>query len=393
MELTNDPASMADPFPEYDRLRAAGPVYRASTPTGEEVWVVTRYADARPVLADPRFAFDKANSTSGYRGFALPPALDANLLNMDDPGHARVRRLVSAAFTVRRARRLQPTIEAVVAGLIDAVAPAGKADLIADLALPLPLTVIGELLGVPAGDRAAFRAWTSDLIAPPSRAAAQSAVVNMEHLLRSLIAAKRSAPADDLISAMIAARDDRDQLTEDELTSLAFLVLWAGYEVTVDLLGAGILALLDHPDQLDLLRADPEAAAGAVDELLRWTAPSPYAIRRFPREDVTVGGVRIPAGATVLVSLASAHRDPAQFPDPGVLDLRRANAATHLGFGFGAHYCLGAPLARLEVAAALRTVAVRLPELRLDVPADALRWRPSFRARGLLALPVTFRPA
>jgi len=388
--LDVDLTDVADPFAAFARWREQAPVHRASTPTGEAVWLVTRHDDVRQLLADPRLRLDKTHSTAGYRGYALPAALDANLLNLDPPDHTRLRRLVAKAFTPRRVEELQPGIEAAVAELLDGIAGRGRADLVADLATPLPLTVIGELLGVPREERAAFRGWTNDVVTPRSAAQARDAITSMEEFLRSLIARKRAAPADDLISAMIEARDDQDRLSEDELTSLAFLTLWAGYEVTADLLGAGIVALLRHRAQFDLIREHPELAAGAVEELIRWVSPNPYAIRRFPTEPVTVGETTIPVGETVLLALGAADRDPGQFARPDEIDIRRGNAGAHLGFGRGIHYCLGAPLARAEVAAALRGLTSRFPRLRIDGPADALRWRASYRTRGLLALPVTF---
>lgn len=391
LTLTNDASVAADPFATVARWRAAGPAHRATTPAGEAVWLVTRYDDVRRLLADPRLSLDKTSAEAGgYRGFALPPALDANLLNMDPPQHTRLRRLVSTAFTARRVQRLQPVIDTTVHALIDAVIPAGRADLVTNLAAPLPLTVIGDLLGVPKSDRDSFRAGTTDLITPPSPAAAVAALTTIEGLLRDIIARKRHTPSDDLISAMVAARDDHDHLDEDELTSLAFLILWAGYETTVDLLSVGTLSLLEHRDQFDRLRAHPELADNAVDELLRWTAPTPYAIRRFTTEALTVGDVRLPAGATVLLCLTSAHRDPAHFAAPDNLDITRTDASAQVGFGHGPHYCLGAPLARLEVSTALRALTRRLPNLQLDGDSAGPRWRPSFRSRGLLSLPVTF---
>jgi cytochrome P450 len=382
---------MADPFTGYARWREAGPVQQSATPDGTPVWIVTRHVHVRAALADQRLSVDKHNSDRGYRGYTLPPALDANLLNMDPPDHTRLRRLVSKAFTARRVEALRPRVQHLTEALLDAIAPAGAADLVTEFAAPLPLTVIGELLGVPVADRDDFRSWTNALITPdPDRPSqARDAVVKMRDYLVALIAGKRAVPADDLLSAMIAARDGGDSLSEDELTSLAFLVLWAGYEVTVDLIGDAVLELLRHPDQLRLLRTNTDLAPAAVDEVLRYTSPNPFAIRRFPTQDIEIGGVRIPAGDTVLLCLGSAHRDPDRFVDPDRFDIQRGDNG-HLGFGYGVHYCLGAPLARVEAETALVALARRLRDLALAVPDDQLRWRPSFRSRGLLGLPVTF---
>ncbi|MDX3215424.1 cytochrome P450 [Streptomyces sp. ME02-6991-2B] len=383
---------VADPYGAYGGLREAGPVHRVTGTDGRPAWVVTRYEDVRRALADPMLSLDKRNALPGnYAGFALPPALDANLLNMDPPDHTRIRRLVSQAFTPRRVADLREPVRRTAAELLDAVAPDGRADLIAAYAAPLPITVICELLGVAPGDRRDFRGWTDALVAPdPARpSAAKEAVAAMLAYFGQLVARKRAHPEDDLLSAMIAARDDEDRLSEDELMSLTFLILFAGYENTVQLIGNAVLALLTHPEQLAALRAEPDRAAAAVEELTRWDGPAPLAIRRFPLQDVAIGGVTVPAGQTVLLSLAAANRDPARFPEPDRLDLGRADTG-HLGLGHGIHYCLGAPLARLETEVALVELLTRFPELALDADPAELRWRPSMRSRGLLALPVRF---
>lgn len=390
----HDPTSelMADPYAVYARLREAGPVHRIAGTDGLPAWLVTRYDDVRQALADPRLSLDKRNAApGGYRGMALPPALDANLLNMDPPDHTRIRRLVSQAFTPRRIAQLREPIRKTADQLLDAIAPHGRADLIASYAAPLPINVICDLLGVAPEDRRDFRAWTDALVAPdpaePSRA--KEAIRSMLAFFTQLIARKRAEPADDLLSAMIAVRDEEDRLSEDELMSLAFLILFGGYENTVHLIGNATLALLDHPDQLAALRADPGRLGGAVEELARYDGPAPLAIRRFAVEDIAIGGVTIPAGDTVLLSLAAAHRDPHRFADPDRLDIGR-DVTGHLALGHGIHYCLGAPLARMETEIALAALLERFPRLELDVPYGELRWRPSMRARGLLTLPVRY---
>ncbi|WP_432034046.1 cytochrome P450 family protein [Streptomyces antibioticus] len=388
-----DPAELiADPYAVYARLREAGPVHRITGTDGLPAWLVTRYDDVRQAIADPRLSLDKRNAKpGGYHGLALPPALDANLLNMDPPDHTRIRRLVTKAFTPRRVELLREPIRKTADALLDAIAPLGRADLISSYAAPLPITVICDLLGVTPDDRQDFRSWTDALVAPdpahPEKA--KQAVRAMLGFFTGLLAAKRAAPADDLLSALIAVRDDEDRLTEDELMSLAFLILFAGYENTVHLIGNATLALLSHPDQLAALRADSGRLGLAVEELARYDGPAPLAIRRFPTEDVTIGGVGIPAGETVLLSLAGAHRDPRRFTDPDRLDIGR-DATAHLALGHGIHYCLGAPLARMETEIALTALLDRFPGLALDLPLDGPRWRPSMRARGLLSLPVRY---
>lgn len=394
-----------DPYPAYAALRERGPVHPITGTDGRPAWLVTRYADVRSALADPRLSLDKRHATpGGYHGFALPPALDANLLNMDPPDHTRVRRLVTRAFTTRRVETLREPVRRVADDLLDALAPAGHADLVDAYAGPLPIIVICDLLGVPQGDRPDFRAWTDALITPdPARPdGAKHAIGALMAYFTDLIATKRAHPADDLLSDLIAVRDNggddtgegagpgADHLTEDELTSLAFLILFAGYENTVQLIGNAVLALLDHPDQLRRLRAEPAGPAemaAAVEEFLRYDGPTPLAIRRFPTEDVEIGGVTIPAGETVLLAIASANRDPDRFTAPDTLDTGREGSG-HLSLGHGIHHCLGAPLARMETAIALTALFERFPGLRLDTPREALTYRRTLRARGLISLPV-----
>jgi cytochrome P450 len=351
---------------------------------------VTRYDDVRQALADPRLSLDKHNAApGGYRGMALPPALDANLLNMDPPDHTRIRRLVSRAFTPRQIEQLREPIQRTADELLDALAATECADLIASYAAPLPITVICDLLGVAPANRRDFRSWTDALVAPdPTRPSlAKQAIGNLLSFLTQLIADKRTAPADDLLSALIAVRDEEDRLSEDELMSLAFLILFAGYENTVHLIGNAVLTLLRHPEQLAELRAIPTRLGAVVGELARYDGPVPLAMRRFPTEDVTISGVTIPAGETVLLSLAAAHRDPHRFTDPDRFDIDR-DTTGHLALGHGIHYCLGAPLARMETEIALSALFDRFPDMALDVPQGELQWRPSMRSRGLLSLPV-----
>jgi len=323
-----------------------------------------------------------------------------------------LRKLVSQAFTRRRVEALRPAIQQHADTLIGQIlearaasgAETGYTDLISSYAVPLPLAVIGDLFAVPREHLHDFRDWTSVLLAPePGQAAnAKQAVGNMVRFLVQLITVRRTDPGDDLLSAMISARDDHDRLNEDELISLAFLILWAGYENSVHLIGNSILALLQHPEQAQLLiqqaladQPDQPDQQGlpdrSVNELLRFADPNQYAIRRFPTEDITINGTLIPAGDTVLLVLASANRDPAHYVNPDTLDLARSSNP-HLSFGAGLHHCLGAPLARLETDIAIGTLLRGLPDLALAVPTGDLTWRPSFRSRGLHQLPVTFTP-
>ncbi|QHA04043.1 cytochrome P450 [Streptomyces broussonetiae] len=388
MELAD--GLIAHPYDVYRLLRDTAPVQRITGPDGTAAWLVTRYEDVRAALADPRLSLDKRRGAPGaYKGLSLPPALDANLLNMDPPDHTRIRRLAGRAFTPRRVQQLREPIRRTADQLLDALGPHGSTDLVASYAAPLPITVICDLLGIPEGDRLDFRQWTDGLTAPdPARpGASKEAMAAMLDFLTRLLGAKRRTPADDLLSDLIAVRDEGDRLSEEELMSLAFLILFAGYENTVQLIGNAVLALLEHPDQLAALRENPARLPAAVEEFARYEGPMLLAMRRFPVEDVTIAGVTVPAGETVWVSLSAAHRDPARFPDPDRLDLSR-DAAGHLALGHGIHYCLGAPLARAETEIALAALLERLPELALGQGEPT--WRPSMRARGLKALPVTY---
>ncbi|NEB01525.1 cytochrome P450 [Streptomyces sp. SID13726] len=388
-----DPAEglLDHPYDVYRRLRDTAPVHRIVGPDGTPAWIVTRYEDVRAALADPRLSLDKAHAGAGtYQGFSLPAALDANLLNMDPPDHTRIRRLVGRAFTPRRVELLRGPIRRTADRLLDALGEHGTVDLVAAYAAPLPITVICDLLGVPDEHRLDFRVWTDTLVAPDPAAgpeAARNAVVAMLGYFTRLLADKRREPADDLLSDLIAVRDEGDRLSEDELMSLAFLILFAGYENTAQLIGNAVLALFRHPEQLAALRKDPSQLPSAVEEFLRYDGPALLAIRRFPVEDVTIAGVTVPAGETVWVSPSAADRDPARFPDPDRLDLTR-DTSGHLALGHGIHYCLGAPLARAETEIALAALLERFPALALAEPAP--RWRNSLRARGLVSLRVSY---
>ncbi|WP_194911175.1 cytochrome P450 family protein [Catenulispora rubra] len=382
-----------------ERLHAEpGGVHFTRLAGGERIWVVSRYEDVRNLLADPRLALNKKASRAGYQGFGLPPALEANLLNLDGEDHARLRWLVSSAFTARRVDGLRGRIQAQADELVDALAgdataDTGVADLVSAYAAPLPIAVICDLLGVPGEQGATLRGYTQVLLAPGEYGPEQVAgtMRGIIGLLSGLLAAKRDEPADDLLSAMIAARDGADRLSEDELLSLAFLILFAGYENSVHVISAAVARLLADSAAADAVRAEPDAhtpgMTALVEEVLRRDQPGTTAIRRFPTEDVALGeGVVIPAGDTVLLSVSSANRDPeaAAISGAGV-----GAGAGHVTFGHGVHYCLGAPLARLEVRIALWTLLARLPDLALVVPSEELVWRSSHRQRSLAALPVT----
>lgn len=384
-----DDAFVADPYAVYERLRANGPVHRVAMPNGSEAWLVLGEAEIRAALGDTRLSIDRRFSGGGYSGFSLPGALDRNLLNIDPPDHTRLRRLVSHTFTSRRVENLAEPIRRETDELSRAMAERDTADLIDDFAVPLALTVIGDLLGIPADGRRNFRTWTNILLDPDPSAPERTrdAVLSMYRYLVDLIALKRGATGDDLLSALVAARDGNEaELSEDELVSLAFLLFWAGYENSVNFVGTAVLALLTDERQKKALESTPDMIGAAVEELLRFAHPNQFAIRRFPTVDMSIGGVAVAAGETVLLGLAAADRDPERFTGADVLDLSR-NEGAHLAFGYGIHYCVGAPLARLEARIAIGGLMERFPRLALLAPPHELRWR-SFRERGLRELPV-----
>ncbi|WP_274911248.1 cytochrome P450 family protein [Streptomyces sp. WZ-12] len=387
-----DGAYFTDPYPIYARLREEGPVHRIATPDGSPIWLVTREVDVRAGLTDPRLSVNKVDSGIGYKGFSLPPALDANLLNIDPADHLRLRRLVSKAFTPRRIEGMRALIHDAAESLADALAAEGATDLIAGFANPLPLVVIGGLLDVPQGDRRRFSRWVGAMFDPAHPGEVAESVGHIHQFLLHLVAERRTAPGDDLLSGMIAARDEDDRLSENELVSLAFMILFAGTENAQHLISSGVLTLIQHPDQLAALRADPSLLPNAVEEILRFAHPNQLAVRRFPTEDIEIGGVRIPAGDTVMLGICSADRDPARHTDPDRFDIHRDDAQ-HLAFGHGLHYCLGAALARLEIQIGLGTLLRRFPHLELAVPAEELQWRASFRSHALRRLPIRVTPA
>ncbi|MCO1658329.1 cytochrome P450 family protein [Pseudonocardia humida] len=378
----------------YDALVAAGPVHRFPMPNGAEGWLVTGHDAARAALADP--ALVKGGPGHGPYAGQLPAdiadAMDHHLLVLDPPDHTRLRKLVSAAFTRRRCELLAPRVQELADELVAGFADRDEIDLVSAFAHPLPITVICELLGVPDPDRGAFRAWTGPLVAGSMAGfeAYSTAATGLVGYLRELLARKRREPADDLLSALVAVRDGGDALTEDELTSMVFLLLVAGHETTVNLIGNGVLALLTHPDQLAALRTAPDRIVAAVEELLRFDGPLQSAVPMVSAAATRIGGTAVPAGELVVVSLLAANRDPARYPDAARLDLTR-DASGHLAFGHGVHHCLGAPLARLEGRIALGALLARFPDMRPAAPVDELSRAPGLLMNGLNELPVRLR--
>jgi pimeloyl-[acyl-carrier protein] synthase len=386
-----DPANLDDPYPAYARLRKRTPVWRIPDSQGSGQWLVSRYAEVQRVLADPRCSAERQRSPGGPpiggSGFAR------TMLSSDPPEHTRLRSLVSQAFTPRRIASLRGRIEQIADELLVPALGERQIELMSQLARPLPAIVIGELLGVPAKDRAQFRTWAGQLLSRNDArssgelGAAMSAIGSLGVYLAGLIQERRREPADDLISAMLTAREGRDAFGEMELLSMLLLLLIAGYETTTNLIGNGVLALLRHPREIERLREDRSLLPTAVDELLRFDSPV-QATARVAREELELAGERIPKGALVQVLLGSANRDPVRFEDPDRLDVGRANNE-HLSFGWGVHYCLGAPLARLEAQIALDMLIDRFPRWRLGD--EGFERKPNPFTRGLAKLSLRVR--
>ncbi len=388
----------ANPYPFYARLRAESPVHRVMLPGRKTAWLVTRYEDAAGVLKDNRFAKDRFTTLDAdaaawmpwMPGFVRP--LTRNMLDVDEPDHARLRSLVSKAFTPRRIEQMRDRIEALANDLLTAAQARQHLDLIRDFARPIPTTIIAEMLGVPIQDRRRFTRWSSAIVSADStRWATVRAIPDLWlfiRYIRRLVRTRRTDPRDDLLSALIEAEEAGQRLNEDELLAMVFLLLVAGHETTVNLIGNGVLALWQYPDQLERLRDDPGLIQPAVEELLRYSGPLELATERYAREDLAIADVTIPRGSLVFAAIASANRDDRQFSEPDTLDITR-EPNKHLAFGQGAHFCLGASLARLEGQIAIGALVRRAVQWRLAVEPAALRWRRGLVLRGLKALPVT----
>jgi cytochrome P450 len=390
----------ANPYPFYHRLRAAAPIHH------DEMygWVFSRHADVVAALREPHMSAERSQLSSveipeAVRELVAPAkrAFMRQMLFIDPPDHTRLRSLVNKAFTPRAVAAMREQVQAIVDELLGEIEARGQtADMIEQFAYPLPVVVIAQMMGVPRADHAQFTAWTSELgaliggsaLTPERAPQALSAVLQMMAYFRQIIADHRANPREDLLQALLDAEDRGDVLSEDELLGNCMLLLAAGHGTTTHLIGNGLLALFRHPDQWERLVAEPELAASAVTEILRYEG-TVQMTSRVAREPVTIGGQRVGAGERVITLLAAANRDPAQFPEPDRLDLtRRENR--HVAFGHGIHYCVGAPLAQIEGQVALASIARRLPRLRAADSLDELEWMDSVVFRGLTALPVAF---
>jgi cytochrome P450 len=379
-----------NPHSSYERMRVHGPAQPVVMWGGVRVWMVTRYDEARGLLADPRVQKDGPTANR-----MLPPGtyssisseLGDNMLFKDPPDHTRLRRFVTAAFTARSVKRLHPTIVRAADELLDATVDHGDVDLIREFAQPLPVRVIGELLGVPLEKRDAFMSLVVPLFTSTDSDELRTTQTELTALMHSIIEAKRSAPGDDVLSSLVHHRDQGDRLSEAELIGTAFLLIIAGYDTTVNLIGNGILTLLQHPDQLRAVRADRTLLPAAVEEILRYDGPLNTATVRFTVEPIALGDSVIPAGELIVIALLGANRDERLFADAHLFDVFRSKNR-HIAFGHGVHHCVGAPLARMEGEIALDRLLSRYDDIRL-ADAAPLTYRRGTFMRGLQALPVT----
>jgi len=388
---------LREPGPLYEQLRTQGPIHHVRLPAGLRGWLITDYTVAKQVLADPTIRKDvhqirRIIDTTHPGVHALGSDMAEHMLNTDPPDHTRLRRLVAKAFTPRSVAALAPRIEEIADDLIAAMPTSGPVDLLSEFAFLLPITVICELLGIPTGDRDQFRTWTNTILfaGTDSRDTVLAAAADMNTYLRTLIADRRAHPGDDMLSGLVTATDTDGDLTDTEVVSMTFLLLVAGHETTVNLIGNTMLTLLQDPERFAGLRAHPDRIPAALEEHLRHLGPVHIATLRFTTEPVTLGGTTIGADELVFVSLAAANRDPNRFERPELVDYDRDNPG-HLAFGHGIHVCLGAPLARAEGTIALTRLLAHYPHMSLATDPATLAWRTSSLIRGLDTLPVQVR--
>lgn len=391
------PRFAADPHGTYAELRSQCPVYHAEYPGGLRLWLVTRYEDAIAVLSDTRFSMNSDNSSSPLFHSEPEPAqrgLDRNLTNLDPPEHTKLRRYVTREFSAARVEALRPRVRAHVDHLIDAIAPKGSADLVAEFAAPLPTGVAGELLAVSPEDWERFRVLSNRLVSPDYDMGPDDFDENKRRIrafIGELVESKRREPGDDLTSSLIRVCDEEGAIVEDELVGILFTLLVGSHETTSNFIATAMLALLQNPDQLALLREKPQLTASAVEELLRFDGPFQVSSLRFAREDVRLGDATIAKGDTVVAVIAAANRDAERFTDPDRLDITRT-PNPHLAFGNGIHFCPGRTLSLLEAEVALHRLVTRLPDLRLG-SATPIPWREGLFFRGPRQLPIEFTPS
>lgn len=392
-----DPASRSNPHEVYEQMRECAPIWCAqSHHGGHRVWFFVNYADVVTVLRDQRFIKEVSRLPEEHRRKYMPDGVDPvggplnqHLLNLDPPRHTRMRSLVRKAFTRRRMENVIPRIGQIVDELLDTVT-SDAGDLLDDFAFPLPITVIAELLGVEAERRDDFREWTRAILFGPICERVGEARIEFVRYINERIDERYKEDKDDVLSALVRVEENGERLSREELMSMSFLLLVAGYETTVNLIGNGTLALLQHPDQMRMLQDRPSLIGSAVEEMLRWNGPIETPSERWASEDVDIGGVVIRQGDVVRPSLLGANRDPTVFDEPNVLDITR-DPNPHIAFGRGSHYCMGAPLARAEAAIAITALLRRFPNLQLNARVDQLEWKPSLLIHGMKAMPVRYR--
>jgi cytochrome P450 PksS len=374
-----------NPHPIYAKLRSEAPVYQMDSGS----WLLTRYDDCEALQGDSRFAkdYEQVDSSTSFRSSPMG-MINRHMLTVDPPDHTRLRGLVHKAFTPRIINEMNARVQEIADNLLAAVAGRSETDLVADFAFPLPITVIAELLGVPFEDRDKFRRWSQTIVLGDNYNAMALAAMEFMMYMHELFDQRRAAPKEDLISNLIQAEEAGDKLAPEELVSMIFLLLVAGHETTVNLIANGTLTLLRHPEQMRLLRDDPTLIKSAVEEMLRFESPVSSTTNRWAMEDVEIRGQAIQKGDLVVASLLAANRDPEVFENPDTVDIRR-NPNRHMAFGYGIHYCLGAPLARMEGAIAINTLLREMPKLQLAIEPQNIEWNETLLLRSMKALPVS----
>ena len=390
----NTPGFLKDPFPTLELLREEAPVYYAALNTGKPYWLVTKYEDALMIFKDPRFS--KVAPNAGASPTVASKLFSHVMLYMDGQDHTRLRQLIQKAFTPKLIDALRPRIQEITNDLLDQFIANGKMDIISDYALPLPISMIAELLGIPGEDKELFRNWSNIILNVDLKVSMEEryqmmpgAIAGFTNYLQDIIEKKRANPANDLITSLVNSKEGSDSMNEDELMSTIFLLFAAGYETSVDLIGNGVLALIKNPEQLELLRNDPSLINTAVQEMLRITPPVSMASERYATEDIELNGSLIQKGDLVHISISSANHDADKFTDPEIFDIQRKDNR-HISFGYGAHYCLGASLGVVEAEIAINTLIKRIPEFSLGEDIEQLEFKKNIIMPGLASLPIVF---
>ncbi|MGE7823750.1 cytochrome P450 family protein [Paenibacillus sp. NPDC093718] len=376
-----------NPYPVYEKLRQSDPILNLQFPDGRFGWLISNYEEAVEALKDGRFSKDVAKAM----GQEQTSVFSTNMLFSDPPDHKRLRGLVQKGFTPQRIADMRGHIQEIADNLLDAVSTKDSIHLIDEYAFKLPIIVISEILGVPTEDQDKFRVWSNSIIGASNQEMNEQVVQHMNEFiayLKDWFAKVREQPGDDMISQLVIAENEGDRLSEQELYGVVTLMIIAGHETTVNLIGNGVLALLEHPEQRKLLQEQPELIHGAIEEMLRYNGPVEFSTSRWAAEDMDFHGVHMKKGDLVVIALNSANRDASQFEKPDIFDITREKSQ-HLAFGKGIHLCLGAPLARLEGEIAINTLLRRYPHFELQRGIDELEWRPGMIVRGVKEIPIS----